>query len=361
MRHVWEDTLKHPFWNWFILIIASIALVAYLFISEGRENIAYIASVIDNKWLIVGCLQMVVYWTLDASVLLLLRRQFQPDATFPSSFRSSLVGMMFGNLTPLQTGNITSQILVLTRDGMESGDALTVMLTKNIISMIASVFLMVVSFLTNNELLRAAGNGMFGLVVTGIVLNVTLIVLLVIAGKAQGVLLRLTSACVDFLALVHIVRNPAEIMEKLKKQITRMHDGFRLLGGQKKRVLPGTGLALCAITICYSVSYAIYRSFGLHESPVVSIVAGQVFIATIQSFIPLPGGIVGADSGFYFILKSVFTDQYINFALILWRVLTFYLPILVGLAMLLAQKKKTGIGISTIVNDAVKNDVKDAV
>ena len=54
-----------------------------------------------------------------------------------------------------------------------------------------------------------------------------------------------------------------------------------------------------------------------------------------------PGGAMGgAELGYYGFFKDIFGEQYVNTAMMLWRIMTFYLPIIVGLVFTLTMKNK---------------------
>lgn len=48
----------------------------------------------------------------------------------------------------------------------------------------------------------------------------------------------------------------------------------------------------------------------------------------------------GAELGYYGFFKDIFTEQYVNTSMMLWRIMTFYLPIIVGLSFTLTMKSK---------------------
>ena len=99
-------------------------------------------------------------------------------------------------------------------------------------------------------------------------------------------------------------------------------------------------LSLLQMVLLYQTTYFIYHAFGLSGQSYLTILAGQTFVGAIQSVIPLPGGVGVADGGFYLILNSMFGSENINFALVMWRLLSFYLPILTGVFLLFTDKRK---------------------
>lgn len=62
-----------------------------------------------------------------------------------------------------------------------------------------------------------------------------------------------------------------------------------------------------------------------------TVVASAAFILMISSFVPLPGASGGAEGSFYMFFRMFFkASGSVSVAILLWRLFTFYLPIVVG-------------------------------
>ena len=98
------------------------------------------------------------------------------------------------------------------------------------------------------------------------------------------------------------------------------------------------------LLVYFSITYIIYLGFGLTDTDYFTIIACQAFVLMISSFVPLPGA-MGAAEGSY---GSFFHDIFGDFTLVstfIWRFLTFYLPILVGIVLNLSLSRQ-GIDLS---------------
>ena len=81
----------------------------------------------------------------------------------------------------------------------------------------------------------------------------------------------------------------------------------------------------------FSVSYFVYRSFGLSSTGFVTILGAQGFVMMISSFVPIPGAGVGAESSYYLLFKGFYPEAgQVNVAIIIWRLISFYLTVIVG-------------------------------
>ncbi len=332
--------MKNSFWNWLLVILSSIGLMMYLVLTEGSENITRMFRLIDYRWVALAMASTLLFWVFDALVLHLILHNQSRTLPFGTCFRSSLIGMLFGLITPLQSGNIAAQVVVLKQHGLESGDAIAVMLVKNIIMVVSSVMIMSTAAVVLGASLYRQSPVIFWVVVLSLFLNLLSILGMIVAGIREDLIRRFVLSGVKLLAKLRILKNPERISARITVEIGRLHVNFMTIRQRGGMVARGMLLGIIGLMGSYQIIYFIYRGFGLAQANYVDVVAGQVFSMTIQSIVPLPGGAGITDSGFYFILISLFTKAFINFALIFWRFFTFYLPILAGMFALAGAKKK---------------------
>ena len=78
----------------------------------------------------------------------------------------------------------------------------------------------------------------------------------------------------------------------------------------------------------------------MSDASLLQIMSYQAYVLMISSFIPLPGAMGGAELGYHGFFKDIFTEQYVNTSMMLWRIMTFYLPIIVGLFFTMTMKNR---------------------
>ena len=61
-------------------------------------------------------------------------------------------------------------------------------------------------------------------------------------------------------------------------------------------------------------------------------IAAQAFVSMITAFVPLPGAAGGAEISFVTFFAIFMNGSDLNLSMLLWRILTFYCPIVVGAA-----------------------------
>ena len=92
-------------------------------------------------------------------------------------------------------------------------------------------------------------------------------------------------------------------------------------------------LSVLQIILFYCVNVIIALSFGIgiDFQSAFHIIAGAACVQMSSTFIPSPGAAGGAELSYYVIYGSVFEAGQLSAAVLLWRIYTFYMPIVVGL------------------------------
>lgn len=331
--------MKNKFINWIIIIASVFLLGGYLVWKEGMDTIKEIFMAFHYQWLVAGILSIMVYLVLDTVALFLIRKRYQEDCKFLATLRANLIGFMFGLLTPLQAGYLASEIALLSKDGMNAGDAATVLLAKTIYSMIAQVSIMVALVILQGREFLVYSALKLG-VWAGIIIQILYLILLVFVAKAERVLTKLATWLITLLAKIKLVKKPDTLIQTASEEMHRLNVNMKNIKVSKSIIAACMGIMAVAVICQYQVTYFLYHGFGVETGfSYFQILAAQTFSTIIQLIMPIPGGLGAADSGYYYLMERVMGDAYINFSMILWRVLTLYLPIIIGLIALLGKKK----------------------
>ena len=91
-------------------------------------------------------------------------------------------------------------------------------------------------------------------------------------------------------------------------------------------------LSLLQLTAFFLIPYFLFRAFHVTALTPGLVVCAQAFVTMISSFVPLPGASGGAEYSFYTFFSPFCPDRgVVNLIMLLWRMITLYLPIGVGL------------------------------
>jgi uncharacterized protein (TIRG00374 family) len=327
--------------NWAIIVLSAVGLAAYLLISEGPQRIAEVFSSIDVVWITVAITSITIAWIADAVSLRLLIGAYGTVVPLWKVFKASRIGMMFALITPLQMGLMPAQMVLLSKEGVRSGDSATALVVKNILFGIAVCLILGGLLVYDGSSLLLQRRWLFYVVIGCFALNALFILLLFIVGKAKESILKAASFIIDVLGKLRLVKRVEYRKGVAAFEIQRLNDNFKKLDFTSWRTIGALVAIVAQLVLLHQSTYFIYRALGKVEAGYLTVLAKQLYVYAIQSVMPIPGGLGASDSGFILMLEPLFGKGVVSFGLILWRLLTFYLPILLGLFLTFGAKRRT--------------------
>ena len=332
---------KVIFFNFLLIIVIFIGLFIYMINVDGIDNIITLLQSVDYKWVIAGIIYLAIHWTCEAVNLHIPIKKMYPNQKFTNSFKVSMVGQLFNNITPFSTGGQPMQAYELTKTGKRVSNSLSAMAMKFIITQTALVISTLIVVLFEFSFFANLMQDYLWIAIVGFGVNVLAIIVVILAGIKKKIITFFTTPIIKLLGKIHIFKNPEKTIEKLDKSIDNFREQFLFMKSEKKMVLKMFITAVIQSFAYYSITYMVYRAFGNTGVTFWQIIPTQAFLLLIMTFIPTPGSGLGAEGGFYLLFQSIFEYGTINMSILFWRLYTFYLPIIVG-ALFLLEKRGTG-------------------
>ena len=146
---------------------------------------------------------------------------------------------------------------------------------------------------------------------------------------------------IDFLAYFRIVRNPKAKHEYAEVELNNFNQQFTYLSKHKFHLVKIGLVTAVQLMSYFFIGNVIYYSFNLSGADSVTLLAAQSFVHMIASSVPIPGGIGAAEGSFSMFFSMFFPEKMIGLAVVLWRLITFYLSIVVGLIFTVIEKRRS--------------------
>lgn len=326
--------------NFLLIMMIFVGLFIYMLKVDGIDNIIQLIHQVDNKWVIAGLICLMIHWFCEASNLHIPLKKMYPNQTFSHSFKVSMLGQLFNNITPFSSGGQPMQAYVLTKTGKRVSDSLSAMAMKFIITQIALVVTTIVVALFEFSFFAHLMQNYIWIAVIGFLLNILAIIVVILAGIQKKMITFFTTPVIKWLGKMGVFKEPEKTIEKLDISIDHFRKQFLFMKEEKKMVIKMFVVAVIQSLAYYSITYMIYRAFGNVGITFWQIIPIQAFLLLIMTFIPTPGSGLGAEGGFYLLFSSVFQEGTIHMSILFWRIYTFYLPIIVGALFLIPIKRK---------------------
>ena len=332
---------KNNKFNLIICAVAFIVMLVYLLFVDKPENILNALRKINPLMLTGAVLLIVGYWLCEALTIHMIIKPLHPTAKFHHSWYDTIIGQYFNCITPCASGGQPMQAYYFVQFGVPLGVGLTALLSRFIVYQFVltatSAFTLIAGFNQFGDDLKE--KGLMPFVFIGFIINsVVMLFLIAIAFWKSGTE-KLVNWLVTVMAKLKITKHPLKRRLYFLREINKFHKNFMFLKKNVSIILKACLFTLLQTVMQLSISFVLYLGFGLETSNYLQIISYQAYANMISSFIPLPGAMGAAELGYSGFFKDIF-GSYTGVSMMLWRIITFYLPIIVGIAHMLSLKNK---------------------
>ena len=161
---------------------------------------------------------------------------------------------------------------------------------------------------------------------------------------------KLAHGLVRLLAKIHIVKNLDYALEYIDRELETYYKNFIFIKSKPMMIFKMFIVTVIQLLVYFSITFVIYIGFDIpHDTDFFTIISCQAFVLMISAFVPLPGAMGAAEGSYAAFFKGIFGDYYTGVSMFIWRFLTFYLPIIVGIGINLRMAKR-GVDLNNAAN-----------
>lgn len=249
------------------------------------------------------------------------------------SYKTAALGRYYDNITPLSSGGEPFQVFYMNKHGIDAGKAVSIPIGKYIFFQIAYVCLSLIVMIFS---ISYARQNIGTTIVTaaswiGFALNLALVCVVLIVSISKKVGDKIITGLLKLLKKMHLIKNYEKTLNKSLKVIGEYQKAVTEYAKSKWTFIVMLILSFAGLIINYSTPYIIYSMFnGFDPSIYWELFIKVMMVDLAASFIPLPGGTGVAEISFTALFSSLMGSN-IFWAMLLWRILTYYSYILQGL------------------------------
>ncbi|MBO7657148.1 flippase-like domain-containing protein [Candidatus Saccharibacteria bacterium] len=328
----------------FIIFSASVVIATAVNEFSGSQNAAELAEVHLNGWLVIpAALCFIVMICLEyAKYALMIIKTARKDAfsrkeIWRLSFKTVMLGRYYDKITPAAVGGQPAQILTLRKTGkIQNGMATAIPIFSMISGQVTFLMIAIPCFLFSG-----IGNHYPVLLATawiGLLFYAFWPVMVVGTMFFPKPTAKFINLIVRLFAKIKLVKNRDEAIEKVEAEVRDYAKNVKMI--LTKPVLSG-GVLLMSLFSNILVSFIpffVLKAFGG------DIDFGECFLLSIcveaaVYFAPTPGN-SGVAEGTFYVVFSRLSTGYVFWAMMLWRLFSYYIYIIVGPLIYLHQQIK---------------------
>lgn len=283
--------------------------------SIRRANIIY---------LLLGWAAVIFFVCCESVIICYMMRKLHSPLGIISCIKYSFLGFFFSCITPSATGGQPAQLYYMKQDKADLGVATLVLLEVTIAYKSILIFLgVLVLTIKKRFVFHYLGKNIFFLYF-GIIMNIVVVLWLAMLLFHTKTVRKLVHKLISVLTSLNIIKNRENTLDKVDVAFSRYNEGAIFLKKHKKIMVIVFLITLVQRIALFSVTYFVYRAFGLNEFGLVDIIALQSIISIAVDMLPLPGGIGASENLFLIIFKKIFKGSLIMPGMLLSRGISYY-------------------------------------
>ncbi len=144
----------------------------------------------------------------------------------------------------------------------------------------------------------------------------------------QQILLKICKALFNLLYRIHLIKDVKKMMYKTENFILEYKESIGKLKENHWFTIKMFAITFIQLTVFFSTTFFIYKSFSLNKSNILDIICLQSFLYMAVSFVPTPGTAGASEVGFILLLGHLFPASIMSAAMLLWRGISYYFSLL---------------------------------
>ena len=315
--------------------VAFIVLFGYLFIAgEGEDTLRALTS-FNWAFLLLALAGIVAYWALEALSMQIICDSLFRGFSFVKTFIVTIIGQYFNCITPLSSGGQPMQAYYYQRFGLPLKHAMPMLLCRFIVYQLTMTIYAIIVLILRFEYFTQDLRAIMYLVAIGFMGGFVLIAMLFALAFAKNAVIRAATWAIKLLGRIGILKKPEQSLANATKSLEEAYQGMRFLLKEPAVLLKVSLVTFVQLTVYFSLSWVIFAGFGLYAD-YFTVLSCQTFIYLIASFVPLPGAIGASEASYITFFNYVYGDpSIVALSTFIWRAFTFYLPIVLGMALTL--------------------------
>ena len=305
----------------------------------------FLNEVSQVNWFFIGIavLFMIISWGIEARITQLFLKKTNPDYSFKNACRIPLIQSLFNAITPFSTGGQPAQIVALGTSGVDYGVAASVSLMKFVVFQIWIVINFVICLLFGFSWVSDHFNKLSYLILLGFIIHFVVVFCLLMVMYWYGLTEKIVTAIFNGLSKFKLGQKLLKYEAPTRAKMDSFYEQSRAMKQQPGLMVKTSLLTILQLVVYYVVPYFVLLALHTENLNVFKVIVFHALIIMIISLFPIPGGTGGAEYSFSLLFGTFVTVQgKLVLAIFLWRIVTYYLGIVLGLVALMVKPTKTG-------------------
>lgn len=314
----------------FLLVLLALTLWL-IFRDQDLSPIIDTLRSVPYRYIVIGLILVVLYVCGESVIIKYLLHAVKIKAPLINCIRYSFVGFFFSCITPSATGGQPAQIFYMQRQKIKIPTATIILMLVTIEYKFVLVFIGLALALFGQGLVQTLTLEAQFYLYLGLGLNVFCVLLMSLLVFLPDTARFLIVKGFMLLQKLHIMKNKNNRMERLQTSMDNYKNASVFLKENKLVIFNTTIITFVQRILLFSVTYVVYRSFGLNAVSAVTITLLQAAISVSVDMLPLPGGMGISERLFLQIFGPIFGSTALTLSgMLMSRGISYYMLIIIS-------------------------------
>lgn len=324
----------------FLLIAIVLSIVLYFSLKDNYQEIISTILKMNYIWIFVAILALIIYRLCASLGHYYIIKANNGKVSYLKCFQINLMILFFHGITPFAGGGQPMEIYFLHKEGISVTKATNITLQNFIVYQIALIITGLIALIYNHIFNVFPNDSLIKyLVVLGFTINTLVLVVTFILSFGKKTNKFIIEKGIHFLSKIKIIKEEKKTQEKCQKYLQSFHDNAIELKKNKKIVAFMVLINIIGLMTMYSMPYPILRGMGININ-IFKVITAIAYVMIIGSFVPIPGGTGGIEYSFIFFFQYLISGSILHAAMLVWRLISYYLGMIFGAIALSLYRKK---------------------
>lgn len=311
--------------------IVGLTVIAFTMViiltSENLKDLPQLLANTDSKYLILAISMMIGDWLVDGLILNTITKTVYGSINYFSSLRIAIIGQYCSAITPFSTGGQPVQVYLMSKESISVPKGSLILFNKFIIYQMAVTIYSLAMFMLKLTFIFSKAKAALPFVIVGFILNLAVLIGIILLFYKPNCIKPIVLFFYKLLNKLNIMKDMDKYVERLDRAMLEYLSSIEKVKEEKSKNIISLVLTMIQLTFYFSITYFVYLALGLNEATFIDIIAIQSLVYMAASYIPTPGASGASEGGYYLLFKPIFTSKLIVYALLLWRIISYYFRI----------------------------------
>ncbi len=252
------------------------------------------------------------------------------------SYKSTSICRYYDCITPFSFGGQPFQIYYLSTRGVNTGVATSVPLAKYMYSQISFCLIALIMLIVGSGMWGTKSSLVVGLSIVSLIISVVFLLLIIFITLSKKVASRLIIGFIKFLSKIKLVKNYEKTSRVVYRSLSEYQKSIRFYIKDFWTSLLAFISSAGVVLLKALIPYLIYVMLSDNIEVGFSIIFCKFIVCELATmYVPLPGGSGVAEISFTALFASLFSDGLLFWAMLIYRIASYYIYILQGFIVIL--------------------------